>query len=272
MLKRILARILGNSAAQRALQFIAFVAQYFMGIGSGTSVGLSGEAAIFRILTKRNSPPYCVLDVGANQGQFLVMALSSLPNETVVHSFEPASQTFRMLSENIGNDVRVTLNNCGMGRDIGMLDLYFDKAGSGLASLSKRRLDHYNIEFSQSEKIKIDTIDNYCAARNIERINLLKIDVEGHELDVLAGASNMLSRRKVDMVTFEFGGCNIDSRTFFQDFFYLFTNKEMSLYRITPSGYFHPIERYNEIQEQFRTTNYLAVRNDGETPSACLSE
>jgi hypothetical protein len=88
----------------------------------------------------------------------------------------------------------------------------------------------------------------------------LKIDTEGHELDVLNGALNMIKNKKTQIVTFEFGGCNIDSRTYFQDFYYFFKDNDMkNMFRITPSGYLAPIIKYKEIYEQFRTTNFLVV-------------
>ena len=69
--------------------------------------------------------------------------------------------------------------------------MHYDSAGSGLASLTKRKLDHFNIDFSKEEKVDIDTIDNYCAENSIDHIHLLKIDIEGHELDVLSGSKRM---------------------------------------------------------------------------------
>ena len=88
----------------------------------------------------------------------------------------------------------------------------------------------------------------------------MKLDVEGHELDVLRGAVRMLESQKIKMISFEFGSCNLDSRTYFQDFFYFFKEIGMStLFRITPSGYLSPIKEYQEIYEQFRTTNFIAL-------------
>jgi len=88
------------------------------------------------------------------------------------------------------------------------------------------------------------------------------MSVGGHELDVLTGASEMFHKRAIQMVTFEFGGCNIDTRSFFQDFYYFFQDFGMNISRITPSGYLFPIPSYKEILEQFRTTNFVAIRND----------
>ena len=103
------------------------------------------------------------------------------------------------------------------------------------------------------------TLDEYCRNNAVTSIDLLKIDVEGHELDVLEGARAMFSNTSVKFVQFEFGGCNIDTRTFIQDFFYFFKPFGFEIYRITPSGYCQHLPVYKETYEQFITTNFLAV-------------
>src|SRR5260370_30375013 len=108
-----------------------------------------------------------------------------------------------------------------------------------------------------SEKVKISTNEDYCSAHQINRIDLLKIDVEGHELDVLNGGKNMFSKSAIDMVTFEFGGTHIDTRTFFKDFFYFFQDHQMRIARITPTGYLCELKSYKEVFEQFGTTNFM---------------
>lgn len=100
------------------------------------------------------------------------------------------------------------------------------------------------------------TLDAWCARSGVVP-DLLKIDVEGHELDVLAGASDVL--HSVSVVQFEFGGCNIDTRTYFQDFFYFFTRAGFNLFRLGPKG-LDRIAAYSEAEESFQTTNYFAVR------------
>ena len=68
----------------------------------------------------------------------------------------------------------------------------------------------------------------------------------------------MLENHKVDFIQFEFGGRNIDSRTYFQDFYYLL-KEDYYIYRIVKDG-LYKIERYKEMYEAFITTNYLAER------------
>jgi hypothetical protein len=84
------------------------------------------------------------------------------------------------------------------------------------------------------------------------------LDIEGHELNALKGAKEMINKNAIDFIQFEFGGCNIDSRTYFQDFFYLLKNK-FKIYRILTDGLFEIVE-YKETHEVFITVNYLAER------------
>jgi FkbM family methyltransferase len=258
----LLSMLTGNSVGQKILQTFVFYANYLMGVGSGASASSSGEAAILQDISHSGKSPLVIFDVGANKGQFLHLALQK--NSSVgleVHCFEPSKAAFDMLTKSFGNCTNVFLNNFGLAATEGTAPLYFDKPASGLASLTKRRLEHHGIANESVEIVKIDTLDAYCKAKDIKIINLLKIDVEGHELEVLKGARKMFDSLAIEAVTFEFGGCNIDTRTFFQDYWYFFCNLKMKLYRVTPSGYLHPIDAYKESSEQMTTTNFFAKRN-----------
>ncbi len=66
----------------------------------------------------------------------------------------------------------------------------------------------------------------------------------------------MLNERKIRFIQFEFGGTDIDSRVFFQDFYYLLKDN-YSLYRIVKDGLVK-IDGYKEKYEIFDTINFLA--------------
>ena len=259
MLKNFISKCSGNKYAQKLLEKNILFSLNLSGVGSGGGVQNSGEKSVLNLI-ESIAEPYIIFDVGANKGEYLNMVLNEFQNKDfVIHSFEPSKFTFDRLQKNAPVSEKIKLNNLGLGKNIGEHVLYSDKEGSGLASLTKRKLDHFNIDFSESEKIQITSLDNYCLENSINHLHLLKIDVEGHELDVLNGASKMFATHSIDIVTFEFGGCNIDTRSFFQDFYYYFQDKKMQLFRITPSGYLFPIEKYKEQYEQFITTNFAAV-------------
>ena len=88
--------------------------------------------------------------------------------------------------------------------------------------------------------------------------NRTGFSIEGHELKALKGAARMINEKKVDVIQFEFGGCNIDSRTYFQDFFYLLKDN-FTIYRILRDGLLE-MPTYQETHEIFITINYLAVK------------
>lgn len=266
---KVLALMTGNAIAQRCLERLVILAQYLMGIGSGGLVANSGEKiALTLAISKHNNHklikhsevrPICIFDIGANVGQFAGIAKTVLKdNQYSIHCFEPGRYTFDQLKANIKDDKRFCLNNIAMGKTVEASTLFYDEAGSGLASMTKRNLEHFGIDFSLSESILVDTVDNYCERVRIDKIDLLKMDVEGHELDVLNGAARLLEERRINSILFEFGGCNIDTRSFLQDYFYFFKKYGNNrIFRITPSGYLFPLDLYREINEQFRTTNFL---------------
>ena len=257
----VFSRLLGNRLAQCVLQRVVVYANYFMGIGSGAHTDSSGEIRVLHRLAQYGNPPYVIFDVGANRGQFLDLVMCEI-NAALreIHCFEPGRAAYAALQRSFANTRDVYLNNVGLGEAQGRAKLYYDEPGSGLASLTKRRLDHFGIFHLSEENVSIDTIDDYCAAKGIREITLLKIDVEGHELDVLKGARRMFSNNAIAAVVFEFGGGNIDTRTYMQDYWYFFKEAKMKLFRITPGGYLFPIHSYSEVMEQMVTTNFVANR------------
>lgn len=265
LIKKLAVPLSANAGVQYVIQRIVFsqFLNYLIGIGAGSDAIASGEEVLFKILKQRftSAQPLCIFDVGANHGLFVKMIqryLQGLPLQ--IHAFEPSQYSYGILCDSAKAYNNVTLNNIALGKQTGEAELYYDTDGSWLASLSKRRLDHFGIDFKYSEPIKIDTLDSYCLSCNVQQIDLLKLDVEGHELDVLQGAVRMLESQKIKMLSFEFGSCNLDSRTYFQDIFYFLKDYGMSnLFRITPSGYLSPLQEYQEIYEQFRTTNFIAL-------------
>jgi hypothetical protein len=118
-------------------------------------------------------------------------------------------------------------------------------------------LEHLGRAFHEVETVSLRRIDDICRELAIERVDLLKLDVEGHELAALEGARDLLERGAIWAIQFEFGGTNIDSRTFFRDFWQLLS-PQYTIHRILWDGLL-PIECYHERLETFLGANYLAI-------------
>jgi FkbM family methyltransferase len=238
-----------NTTADR-LEFMAQISQG-KGWGSGT-VNLEVKAAA-RLLG--DNPKLCV-DVGGNRGSYTKLLLREFKTRVVV--FEPNKKNYQILLDTFSSDNRVKVENLALSNKNTVSTLFADSDGSGLASLTKRRLDHFNIPFDFAEQVTTIRFEDYWKDKlGSPEIGLLKLDIEGHELSALDGVGRAIDH--IDLIQFEFGGCNIDTRTYFQDFWYFFKQHSFDIFRIGPFG-LQKIERYSERDEYFSTTNYFAKK------------
>ena len=228
-----------------------------LGKGWGTETISAETDTIAYFIRKKSIKDVIALDVGANFGNWSAELLTILPFARIF-AFEPSKEAFFKLQSRFVDIDAVKCFNVALGKDNKIANLYANASSSSLASLSKRRVKHLGIEFEYTEKIKVVTLDSWIEEnKGGLQPNVLKMDVEGHELDILHGAKNALLN--LEIIQFEFGGANIDTRTFFQDFWYFFLDLGFEIYRITPKGV-RIVSHYSEYDETFRTTNYVAVR------------
>jgi len=250
-LKKRVRRFLAQPALQqsfRLLYRVALAGMNYGGAGSETSAG--DEQALLRL---RRLDHCVVFDVGANVGGYVQHVVGILGNSVTVHAFEPSRAAFSELERGFGGRPNLHLRNVGVGAEAGTAVLYASKPGSVLATTFRNPL--YGSD--SCEEISIVSLDQYCAENRIERIDLLKLDLEGGEHDALRGANGMLERGAIRMIQFEFGQPSIGARTFFADLFALLAPR-YELYRVLPRG-LELLPRYHETLEVFMSTNYLAV-------------
>jgi len=155
-----------------------------------------------------------VFDVGANVGE-LTLLFSRFVADGSVHAFEASSAAYKRLELVCDATERrnVVLNHLALSDKSGSVRLHvYDDAYLNFNSLAVRPLKNYgqNFEPIGFEEMPATTVDDYCKNENVERIDLLKIDVEGAEFQVLLGARNILKSKRVGCLTFEFGQATFD--------------------------------------------------------------
>lgn len=247
------------AAVQSFLSRVIRQLQYLQGIGSGAPAGRSGERVLIDFLLAKGSGKLIIFDVGANIGQFSSLLSRGLGQQAFeIHAFEPGSLAFDALQASFAANPNMRLNRLALGSTKHVAPLYRDREGSTLSSLYCRRIAGSEPAFTSSETVNVERLDDYCSLHGITHIDLLKLDVEGHELEVLRGGRGMLAGGRIARVTFEFGGTHIDSRVFLRDFFEFFEELgQFHMARITPSGFLLPLPEYHEALEQYQTANYL---------------
>jgi FkbM family methyltransferase len=236
-----------------------------MNYGGGGAIESSGELFVLSRIVKdalANVASPVVFDVGANVGEYSLLVRQYLPG-AVISAFEPAKVTYQQLVQRLGQAENVKLYNVGFSESEKSVELYSytveGRPASPLSSIDPRLPTQVlEVKAHAAEQIQVLTIDCFCEREQIDHIDFLKLDVEGHELSVLRGASRMLESGRISIIQFEFGPANIYSRTYFYDFWSLLSS-HYDVYRILPSGIV-PIQYYGEHREIFLTTNYLAIR------------
>jgi FkbM family methyltransferase len=240
-------------------EWLLKVALYGMNMGP-IDIRTNGEERLIENLLVRLPRNAVLFDVGANKGDYTLALLRHAGPDARIFVFEPGARTFEILSGAVPRTPNVRLERNGFGERAGTVDLFADSQGSALASLYPRRFFQGPAASQHpSERVEILRIDDYCRANAIARIDLLKLDVEGHELAVLKGCGDLLARNCIDVIQFEFGGCNVDSRTFLKDFFDLL-GPSYSIFRMVADGLV-PMKAYCESYEIFDTNNYVAARD-----------
>lgn len=195
-----------------------------------------------------------VFDVGANVGKWSQAVLDIHPN-AIIHAFEPSPTSYPLLAQH-PFPANVHINHLGLGDKQGELTFYEYGDAHSHNSLYPR----HDKPYVNQTTIQVDTLEHYCAKNQIEHIDFLKIDTEGHDYYVLQGGKSLLEQEKIDVIQFEYGNNYLDARLFLKDMFDLIDDMNYSIYRIMPK-HLHFIPKYHEIHERFTYTNYTIVNH-----------
>lgn len=242
----------------RFLEYLEKQAQRGQGKGFGSKSIKHEVRAALPFLPSSNA---IVFDVGANKGLWTkeMLRVASAKIGTL-YMFEPSRHNFAVL-ESIG-DPHAVLMKTALSDKAGEETLYFDREGSGIASLAHRRLDFHGTSMDGRETVAVTTLDAVLEERKIAHVDFAKFDIEGYEYNAFLGGEKAFARGAIKACAFEFGGCNIDTRTYLRDFWFFLTERNYQIATINPLGAPHPIERYHEGLEHFTATNYIAWRKD----------
>ena len=136
------------------------------------------------------------LDIGANAGKYSIMLANSVQNSQI-YSFEPSPSTFKILKKNIELnklEQQVKAFNFGLSDQNGAMTFAMSQIFSGVSHIVDTATGQYDNLSYEQVKVQIKTLDDVIREEGIttEAVRLIKIDVEGHEYNVLKGAHKTL--------------------------------------------------------------------------------
>jgi len=141
--------------------------------------------------------PHTILDVGSNYGWFFHCWKDWCP-EARIHAFEPRVEAAQKSIELYGNDTELTVNQLAVGDKPGQAEFNVFEGSKVASSFLKHDQKTWDaVAFGTGEvttrQVSVITIDDYCSGHGIDSIYLMKIDVQGFEMNVLHGAEKSLS-------------------------------------------------------------------------------
>ena len=234
---------------------------FLRGCGSGSGWDIANETST--IASFLPAAPAVIFDVGANNGEWSkIFAAHRQRADDRHYLFECVPYCYEGIEQRIGQIPNPVLAKFAVSDTVGSAKMFVPSRGSGLASLHERHDVCVVQELYREMDVPTNTLDNYAAEQGVTFVDLLKMDIEGHEIFALRGAKDLLKAGAIGVVTFEFGSGNVNSRTFFRDFWELLTGSGFTIYRILPGGGTLQVKRYGEHLEYFRgATNYVAVNS-----------
>jgi hypothetical protein len=118
-------------------------------------------------------------------------------------------------------------------------------------------MNFYNVSLYHTEQVSLKTAWEYIQEKDIQKINFIKIDIEGHELKAFDGFSDFLKPENIDYIQFEYGGANLDSHSSLLEIHEFLTKKGFVLCKMMRTSL--QIQPYHPRLENFMYQNWVAV-------------
>ena len=167
--------------------------------------------------------------------------------EVAIYCFEPSKKAFAGLRQALRHDARCCLNNVALSSRDGAAELYdVDAAGGSQAASLEVSYSALRREAKEcfTESVRVRTGDSVLGELEIKNIDLLKIDVEGHELEVIEGFRESLKKEIIGAIQFEFNEGLKRKGIGLSDF--RMKLPQYLLFRLLPSGRLLPLHEEDE--------------------------
>lgn len=252
-----LVRVLGRRRAWRLGRKLYTAAR-----GEGlNAIEINGEKALIEqaISAFPDAAPFRAWDVGANRGEWTDLVLATAARQkraAKILMFEPTPTAFESLSEKYVSNGAVEIKQVALSSKAGIAE--FEVVGSHAGTNS---LNVTGAAAGSTISVALESGAEVHAAAGGGEVHLIKIDTEGHDLEVLRGLETLLETRTVAVVQFEYNWRWLVNGSSLRAAMLLAERHGYRLGRVAPDG-LEIYDDWNAELDRFFETNYALVRPD----------
>ncbi len=219
----------------------------------------NGEYNLLRTVISDIDRGGVFFDVGASVGLWSEKVLSLDPfadKIKCIHAFEPTLTSYNILLKKFSAKYLFTINNNAVSSQVATESFYINKAdGLELNSLYRSGDDQEQIEIATM------SLDEYTSNHNVDWIDYVKCDTEGHDFYVIQGSERLLTEGRIGIFQFEYNHRWISGRCYLKDVFDFVNNKNYWVGKITPRG-FELYQYWHFELEKFYESNWILIKKD----------
>ena len=259
LLSKIYVFIFGRKLMQKFNHVIFSLTLKAKGYSNYGNHDQTGEGNFIRII---QSELNLCLDIGANIGNYSRFLLEN--SKTKVIAFEPLQGAFLALKKTqLQFNDRLEIFNFAIGNENTEKEIYFsnDKSEKASFNLDVNQLSFVKNSNQFSQSVKIKKMDDLNILKDLQSIDLIKIDTEGYEMEVIKGGLNLINRVKPKFIQLEFNWHQLLNNQTIYQFSKILKGYKIS--QILPQGY--PLVASDPLRPEsniFHLSNFVFIRED----------
>jgi FkbM family methyltransferase len=222
----------------------------------------NGEACVIEAAAEAvGTGPLLVFDVGANRGEWARIVAARKP-DAVIYCFEIVPATVALLRDAMVEHPTVHICDYGLFSAAGDVEVSWNRASDHTSAITRWHDDAPIESDAAVVASRVDTGDAVVRRTGLGRIDLLKIDVEGREIEVLTGFRDTIASPELRprLIQFEYGVTWLPARHTLKEAFGLLEPAGYLIGRLYPDGV--DFKRYTLLDDHFRMGNYVAAQAD----------
>jgi FkbM family methyltransferase len=213
------------------------------------------------MIKQPETSPHVCFDVGCHLGDWTAQLLGEAKHaQLVIYPFEPAPAQYDHIATRLAGPIaagQVKMQRVALAAESGTTEFFVTGDDSGDNAIATANPDAHGERIT----VALDTIDQFCAKHGIETLTLVKVDTEGNDFNVIAGASEMLAAGRIGVLQFEYNWRWVAFGHMLRMVFKAIEGLDYHVAQITGTGLEVHDEWHPEL-ERFSETNFALVRTD----------